>query len=41
MIREITGQDALELRKIREAGDAVLLSFPNFRRAANCKNLVV
>ena len=41
MIREIIGQGALELRKIRESEDAVFLSFPNFRRAANYKNLVV
>ena len=41
MIREITGQGAMELRKVREAEDAIYLSFPNFRRAANYKNLVV
>ena len=34
MIRDITGQGGLDLRKIREA-KMLFLSFPNFRRASN------
>ena len=41
MIREITVQGALEIRKIREAEDADFLSFSNFRRASSYNNLVV
>ena len=41
MIREITGQGTLELRKIRAAEDVLFFVVSKFRRAAEYENLLV